>query len=181
MGLFSIAGHERFSSKATSDQIERNSQLPLIYGISLVCSITVISVLVRFTARSPEIGSIECPPDLQTLYVRINPGATLNIVGNLEPVGNIPLNIHKNAFVKSIDAFPYGALISPLKQLNPPFAITAAVDIHTRQYLWLIVNQSLEVNSPRSLAVCGIWNQDLLSNGLSFFYAKDIYRGIGVP
>ncbi|NOH02164.1 MAG: hypothetical protein HND47_09510 [Chloroflexi bacterium] len=181
LGLYAITNRFGFSQESTDTHDTDSPSFMLSFGAVLLVLTVIVPILIRITAKAPNLPEIRCSSGLQSLVVRINPGSVLNIVDDSTPAQYMPVHVHRKDFIASVNSFPYRAAIAPLRELNPPFAIASAIDLLDRNYLWVIMDTNLEVTSPQSFSVCGYWDRRLIESGLAFFRVKEKHSVIEYP
>ncbi|MCQ3938103.1 MAG: hypothetical protein DPW18_13795 [Chloroflexi bacterium] len=175
LGLYAITSRLGILRESAAAFYTDISPLMPGYAAVLLLLTVFVPVLIRVAARVPNPVEIRCPPGMQALFVRINPGSILNVVDDATPGRHIPLVVHEKDFLASVDSFPYRASIAPLRELDPPFAILSANDILNQNYLWLVMDSNLRISSPRLFGVCGYWDPRMIANGLAFFHVRGKY------
>jgi hypothetical protein len=109
---------------------------------------------------------------MQAVYVRINPGSVLNIVDNHTEQSLMPLSIQRRSFIASVNSFPYRNSIYSLRELASNATIINEVDLASRRYVWLVLDDSVCVDKTGVIGVCGDWDKQMSMYGLGFFLTK---------
>jgi hypothetical protein len=156
-------------------QWELSGKISAWLGVFLVIAALLGPIFIKQFAYLPDFASSECSDSSTSVIVRVIPGAVVNIVTDSQPSTVLPLSIKRTTFMNSIEDFPQKEYILPLKKLTPPVAIANVFDVQTREYFWIIIHNNLYIRTPRIIAACGLWNQELAAHGLRFFETKDMY------
>jgi hypothetical protein len=129
------------------------------YGLGLAVLVVAAPLLVRFLARPAALPSpTGCLPGEETRTVRISPGSYLRLVED-EVVSRSWLpTVRRSDFRASLASFPHGADLAGLDEIPALALLQNAIDIHTGQAFWLILQDGKDPRRTAVVTLCGTWD-----------------------
>jgi hypothetical protein len=155
--------------KATPETLSETPKAGYVLASLLVLCL-LIPLVIRFTARTPEIPTTPCPAGQERFVTRITDGSAV-FIGRNNTHG--PYAIPYERFLKDLDQFPDAFVGQGLKIVPEGSAISQQNDaLHAGNAFWLIGPENIMRPSNRQAVYCGHFKQ--ISDSSQMFFAESV-------
>ena len=114
----------------------------------------------------------------QAVYVRYNPGSAIHVIKeSIFQLDWMP-EFHQGRFHAQVHNSPAFAMVEELDQIDAPATLFTALELKTRDEMWLIVDTDQLPPPPDVLEVCGKWSNNPEVNAWHIFYASSVQSSL---
>ena len=157
-----------------------------MFGIVLALFSFMGSITIKTLSHTPQFADVSCLPGRDVVYLRINPGSSINLVADdslsQTRLPNIRLSDFKHQMDgKGVDSFKdlYPELTKQLTSINPSTTMMNSFNLRNWKWIWLIADSSKVPKNRGIVGVCGklATNSETTANitrNYDFFYAESI-------
>lgn len=142
-------------------------------GIILVALLTA-PLVVHYNSRPSLYTEIKCPAGQQAVYVRYNPGSAIQVIKESVFQLDWMPEFHVGRFRAQVHNSPAFAMVEELDQINAPATLFAALELKTRDEMWLIADTDQLPAPPAVLKACGKWSDNPEVHTWHIFYASSV-------
>jgi hypothetical protein len=154
--------------KATPETLSETPKAGYVLA-SLLVLCFLIPLVIRFTARTPEIPTTPCPAGQERFVTHITDGSVVFIGKNTHG----PYAIPYERFLKDLDQFPDALVGQGLKIVPEGSVISQQNDaLHAGNAFWLIGPENIMRPSNRQAVYCGHFKQ--ISDSSQMFFAESV-------
>ena len=147
----------------------------LLGSAILVMALTFVAPLFyKAVSRPPQFSAVSCPAGQTDVYMRLNPGSTINIIKeSVLKLDWLP-DFHESRFLWYIHDLPQNNVIAELKKFRAPLTILSGDELKTNQGIWIFADTNIIPDKNGILGICG--NLDITKDTLAarFFKATSI-------
>jgi hypothetical protein len=143
-------------------------------AIILLILIVVAPIYYKVSSRPPQFSQLSCPVGENDVYMRLNPGSTINIIReSVVKLDWLP-DFHESRFTWYIHNLPQNDVIAELKKLRAPLTILSGDELKTGRGIWVFADTPMIPSQNGILGVCGNWDITTDINAARFFKATSM-------
>lgn len=142
--------------------------VPLGFGLLLTLGCTIAPVVIKATHHPlPPLANV-CPPPLEARYYRINPGSSVNLVGNRSRETSHLPDVRIRDFRQGLQHL---AAYTPERERLLQAVPAGRVLVDTFEYSFLVAKRSIVPQKPGDIVACGKMES---APALNLFQAESI-------
>ncbi|MDR3578245.1 MAG: hypothetical protein P4L50_30655 [Anaerolineaceae bacterium] len=148
----------------------------LIYSSAiLVLVLTILVPLVyKVVSRPPQFSPVTCPAGQSDVYLRFNPGSSINIIKeSVLKLDWLP-DFHESRFIWYVHNLPQNDVIAELKKFRAPLTIFSGEELKTSQGIWIFADTNIIPAGYGIVGVCGSWDITRGTDAARFFKATSV-------
>ncbi|HMD88425.1 MAG TPA: hypothetical protein VKF38_04620 [Anaerolineaceae bacterium] len=156
----------------TNDPVPAN----LVIGSAIVVLFMTILAPLYYKAasRPPQYSSVSCPVGQDAVYMRFNPGSSINIIReSVLKLDWLP-DFHESRFIWYIHNLPQNEVITELQKLQAPLTILSGDELKTDQGVWIFVDSNIIPDKNGIVGACGNWDITTDIAAARFFKASSM-------
>ena len=163
-------------------QPENNPEIPgsystAVFSLVLVFVMIAAPILVKGSYAIPAIPEQNCPPEMDSIYVRFDEGTSVNVLReNIQFIDWMP-DFHASIFRRNSHDLADINLTQVIETIVPPGTIFYALDFKSSQEVLVIIDTTLLPEPGTMLHACGTPDVRPEVSQYRIFYVESVVEG----